>query len=202
MVNAPKSPALLAVGILACGACMPLTAQSVTVLSNGGDARNCSTYAEYASKDLFLPSDAYDTCSRALDHGALSRDDRAATLVNRGIVQVSLRQYQQALEDYTAAMQLQPELPEAYVSRGNLWFLAENFDRAISDYDKSLSLRLSRAYVAFYNRGLAYERKGDSEKAIADFRQASQLQPTWSLPQQKIDRMNEAAASTPGSPQP
>jgi tetratricopeptide (TPR) repeat protein len=174
-------------------------AQSVTVLSSGNDARSCSTLADQASNHLFLPLDALDTCTRALEYGTLRQHDRAATLVNRGIVQVALRQYQQALQDYTAAMKLEPTLPEAYVSRGNLWFLAENYDKAIADYDQALSLNLGRAHIAYYNRGLAHERKGNRESALSDYRQASQLQPAWPLPQEKISGLDEMPPLSPPS---
>lgn len=194
MVTCSGSPVLMiAAFAIACAVCLPAdsTAQSLTVLSNGADARNCSVYADQASKNLFLSSDAVDTCSRALDYGTLGHNDRAATLVNRGIVQVAVKRYQNALEDYTEAMQLNPALPEAYVSRGNLWFLAESFDKAIADYDKALSLGLGRAHIAHYNRGMARERTGDRDAAIADYQQALKLQPAWMLPQEKLSKLSE-----------
>lgn len=178
------------------------SAQSVTVISNVSAARNCSVYADIASKAKFIPSDAFDACTRALETGVLSKDDRAATLVNRGIVQVANEEYQGALKDYNAAMELKPELPEAYVSRGNLWFLAGNFDRAITDYDKALALNLDRSHIAFFNRGLARERQGNRDGAMADYQQALQLQPTWTLPQEKIARLNNPSpAASQRSPQ-
>jgi tetratricopeptide (TPR) repeat protein len=199
MVASSGSPVLpaarTAVGIACAFMMLESAAQSVTVLSTGGDARSCSAFADQASNNLFLPNDALASCTRALEQGTLRSNDRAATLVNRGIVQVALKRYQSALEDYTAAMQVNPALPEAYVSRGNLWFLAQDFAAAIADYDKALSLGLGRAHIAWFNRGLAQERLGNRDTALRDYQQALQLQPDWLLPQQKIDGLNQPAAS-------
>lgn len=168
-------------------------AQSVVILSSSSDARACMQTAEWTAMQQRASRTDIDTCTRALEHGTLSLRDRAATLVNRGIIRVALEDYQLALDDYNAAMQLMPELPEAYVSRGNLLYLADKFDAAIGDYDKALDLMLGRSHIAFYNRGLVNERRGDRTAALADFRQALELRPDFAEAQAKVS----ALAATP-----
>ena len=168
-------------------------AQSVVILSNSGDARTCMQAAEWTALQQQPSRTDTDACTRALEHSALSRRDRAATLVNRGIVLVALEDYQAALDDYNAAMQVMPELPETYVSRGNLLLIADNLEAAIGDYDKALDLMLGRSHVAFYNRGLANEKLGDRTAALADFRQALELRPDFAQAQAKIDALTAAA---------
>ncbi len=97
------------------------------------------------------------------------------------------------MKDYNDAMQLMPELPESYVSRGNLLFLANNLDAAIGDYDKALDLMLGRSHIAFYNRGLANEKRGNSAAALADYRQALQLRPDFAEAQAKVAALTTTA---------
>ena len=100
-----------------------LQAQAITVLSGGGDAGECSNAARMRAKLSVSRSDL-DPCNRALEQVLLHRHDRAATFVNRGILLAALGRYQDALNDYNAALEIQPALPQAFVGKGNLYYLA------------------------------------------------------------------------------
>lgn len=164
-------------------------AQAVTIISNGGDARNCSMAADNAAKFGFVSRDDLNTCTRAIDYGHLKRGDLAGTYVNRGIVETALSEYQDAFTDYHHAMELKPELPEAYIGRGNIYFLANKYDQAIADYTKALDLNISRDYIAHLNRGMAYEKIGKYRNAEDNYRRALELQPDWQLAQDKLARV-------------
>lgn len=164
-------------------------AQSLTVFSTGTNARACSFAAENAALKLSPSREDVAACTRALEHDQLAPRDQAATLVNRGILLAAHESYQDALNDYNKAMALKPELPEPYVGRGNLWFLAGRFDTAINDYNKALDLMLGRSHLALFNRGLAHEKAGNSQQAIADYRQALALQPEFKLAQEKLAKL-------------
>ncbi|MES2605781.1 MAG: tetratricopeptide repeat protein [Pseudomonadota bacterium] len=165
------------------------SAQSLTVISASNHARNCSFAAENAALKLSPSREDVATCTRALEFDHLSPRDHAATLVNRGILLAAHESYQDALNDYNKAMTLRPELAEPYVGRGNLWFLAGRFDTAIDDYNKALDLMLGRSHLALFNRGLAYEKAGKAQEAIADYRQALALQPEFKLAQEKLAKL-------------
>ncbi len=47
-----------------------------------------------------------------------------------------LKQYNKALEDYNKAIELNPELKEAYIGRAKVYRLLNKFDLAKSDEDK------------------------------------------------------------------
>ena len=192
----PVHAAVVHLLITGCLLALPMAeayAQSVVILANNSDAEACMQAAEWTAMQQQASRADTDACTRALDHSALSRRDRAATLVNRGIVRVALEDYQAALDDYNAAMQLMPELPESYVSRGNLLFIANNIEAAIGDYDRALDLMLGRSHIALYNRGLANEKRGDRESALTDFRQALELRPDFAQAQAKIDALTASA---------
>ena len=164
-------------------------AQSVTIISNGQDARSCSQAAESAAMFQFTSREDLDTCSRALDSGNLKARDEAGTYVNRGIVATALGKYQDAFADYHRAMDIMPALAEAYIGRGNLFFLAEKFDRALEDYSKALQLNISKDHIAHFNLGMAYEKLGDFNDAEKSYRRALEIVPEWPLAQKKLDQL-------------
>jgi tetratricopeptide (TPR) repeat protein len=59
-----------------------------------------------------------ETCNRALAERALSSSDRAATLVNRGILHMYAKELDLALATYEEALKVNPGLAEAYVNKG------------------------------------------------------------------------------------
>jgi lipoprotein NlpI len=67
-------------------------------------------------------------------------------------------------------------LVAAYVSRGNRYARAGDYDRAIADYTKAIHLDPKLDYT-FWRRGLAHTRKKEHERAIADYSQAIRLNP-------------------------
>lgn len=164
-----------------------LATQAVTIISNNSDAQSCYSAARIVAKTGFASREDLETCNRALDHGHLKKRDRAGTYVNRGIVSTALARYQDAFRDYHHAIELIPDLPEAYVGRGNIHFLAGKLQEAIDDYSHALELNLDRDYIAFLNRGLAYEKMKRYQEAEMNYQMALQAQPDWTLAQKKLN---------------
>ncbi len=171
-----------------------LNAQSVTVLSGGGDARACSFAAELSARLNPARSDL-DSCNRALEHVALTRHDRAATFVNRGILQAGLDKYQDALNDYNQALEIEPNLPQAWNGKGNLYFLAERYDDAIDAYERSLALNLPEPHVAYFNLGLVYDKMGDEALAVKNLNMALELVPDWAPARNKLQSLQARRAA-------
>ena len=75
--------------LLACAA-NGAFAQSMQVLGSGQEARRCSDAAQMAASIGSASRSDLDDCNRALETVALRQRDRAATLVNRGILESAL----------------------------------------------------------------------------------------------------------------
>lgn len=165
---------------------LPATAQSVTVISSGEDARHCSVAAKLNGTRIPSSSEL-GACDRAIDDLRLSRQDRAGTLVNRGILRTAAGQYQGALDDYNLALSLVAALPQAYNGKGNLYFLAERYDDALAAYQQALALDLEERHIAYYNLGLTFDKLQDPAAATRSYQAALTAAPDWPLPKQKLD---------------
>ena len=71
------------------------------------------------------------------------------------------------------------ELPKAeyspeYVKRGDYFYRQKQYDRAIEDYTTAIRLYQTND-DAYFNRGRAWAKKGDSKKAVSDWKKAIEL---------------------------
>ena len=70
-----------------------------------------------------------------------------------------------AIEDYTRAIELDPEDAGFYINRGIAYGASGNLSPAIRDLDEAIRLRPEDA-IAYYNRGTAYSEMGERNRAI------------------------------------
>jgi len=127
-------------------------------------------------------------CDDALRDEALSPRDRAATLVNRGILRLRSRSWDYAARDFNQALRIRPELGEAYVNRGAVRLGQRRYQEAVADLDRGLSLGAIEPEKAWYNKGLALEGSGDVRGAYLAYQRAASLKPDWELPQRELRR--------------
>ena len=86
------------------------------------------------------------------------------------------KQYDKAIEHYTEAVTLNPELAEAYNNRGNVYRSKGKFDAAIQDYNTAIALNPELAEV-YNNLGAAYGKKGELDTALQNYNTAIALNP-------------------------
>ena len=153
--------------------------QGIVLLGDNEYAQRCYRAAENASLLRAASDDDIEQCTLALDIGALKPKDRLATLVNRGILYAAQENYAQAKADYERAMQSKNHGGEAYANLGNLYFLLRDYDTAVENYTKAIDRGMSRAHVAYLNRGMVFENTRRWSLAQSDYEQAMQLAPEW-----------------------
>ncbi len=111
--------------------------------------------------------------ARAQDFDQLMKDGNDA-LYKIGIVQKS--NVDEAIADYTKAIELKPDNADAFINRGRAYLFNQTYDQAIADYTKVIELKPDNA-EGYNGRGEAYRRKGDYGQAIADYSRALELKP-------------------------
>lgn len=73
-----------------------------------------------------------------------------------------------AINDYTKAIEINPNYAEAYYSRGKVYDKQRNLPQAISDYTKAIEINPNYA-DAYDARGFAYFTQGDADRANVDY---------------------------------
>ncbi|MEL6568121.1 MAG: tetratricopeptide repeat protein [Pseudomonadota bacterium] len=164
---------------------MALPASGQAVIIGGGLAKDCFMKVE-AQSSRFIEVER--TCTRALESETMTRSNRAATYVNRGIIRMRAGNYDSALTDYDRAINMEEELGAAYLNRGAAFILKGDFAAARASLDRAIALETNDLHAAHYNRAIARERTGDVTGAYYDFITASELKPDWPLPLRQLER--------------
>jgi tetratricopeptide (TPR) repeat protein len=173
---------VIAAAVLAAGAA-PAGA-SVFVIGST-DARLC-----FESADSPISPQTRDIrrCDDALRHDSLSSYEILATHVNRGILRLRRGLIDAAVDDFDAAMAIDPNQPEAYLNKGAALIQRENPAEAVSLFTVALEHNTRRPAVAHYGRAVANEQLGNVRAAYQDYRRASELDPDWAAPRADLQR--------------
>ena len=132
-----------------------------------------------------------EACTRAIDTETMSLTERAATLVNRGIVRMQTNDLQAAIEDFDAAIRIRPETAEAYINKGIAVFHLGGRDHdAIQLLTQGLERNPDQPEVAYYVRGIANEQIGETRNAYEDYSRAAALKPDWAEPVAQLQRFS------------
>ena len=109
-----------------------------------------------------------------------SNDELARAAFDRGYAAEDKGDHQTAIVEYTDAIRLKPDYPDAFNNRGLAYKNLEQYDKAIADYTEAIRLKPDFA-SAFNNRGIAYDEFKQYDKAIADYTEAIRLKPDFAF---------------------
>jgi tetratricopeptide (TPR) repeat protein len=84
------------------------------------------------------------------------------------------KDYQGAIENYTKAIELNPNYSEAYVNRGDTKTKIQDYQGAIADFSKAIELNPKNS-DAYYNRGVSNSKLNQKESACLDWIKAEEL---------------------------
>jgi tetratricopeptide (TPR) repeat protein len=103
-------------------------------------------------------------------------DENAKYYFKSGMKWYKKGQYDQSIENFNRAIEIDPEYSMAYASRGLVWVKTGKYDRAIEDYNTAIEINpeLDRAYI---RRGMAWTKMKKYDRAIEDFSKAMEISP-------------------------
>ena len=102
--------------------------------------------------------------------------EQAAQLVQQGDGLSKQGNYDEAIKEYTAAIELDPTLANAYLGRGQVYYFQDRSLMAVSDY--SSVIELDPKYTdAYYGRGWAQLVNHVWDGAVSDFSKSLELDP-------------------------
>lgn len=120
---------------------------------------------------------------------------------DRAVVLNELGLYDDALFDYSTAIDMFPDEPIFYAERGLVLQTLGNYQASIADLDSAILLRTVASADDYYNRGVSHAQLMQYEDSVLDFTESIRLQPgevdalnnrAWSYIQ--LDRFSEAVA--------
>jgi tetratricopeptide (TPR) repeat protein len=100
----------------------------------------------------------------------------AITYFKAGLKSHQSGNYDSAMKDYDKAIELAPELSEAYTNRGLMYIHFGKYKQAVKDFDKSIELE-SKQSVAYRGRAWTYSALKNYQQAIKDWDKAIELEP-------------------------
>jgi tetratricopeptide (TPR) repeat protein len=106
----------------------------------------------------------------------LMQNPTATAYNTRGTIWNERGEHDRAIEDFSEAIRLDPEVKQFYNNRGVAWDDKAHYEEAIDDYDRAIELD-PRYSLAFNNRGNAWSALADYSRAIADYSEAIRLDP-------------------------
>ena len=105
-------------------------------------------------------------------------DDDDVKYIDLGNEHYYAKEYEAAIEDYSVAIDYDPNSSIAYYNRGSAYNSLGKYDTAIADYNKAISITPDYA-DAYNNRGFAYNSLEQYDEAIADYNKAIRLGPDY-----------------------
>lgn len=84
--------------------------------------------------------------------------------------------YQEAIEPYSKAIELDPKYVPAYLGRGIVYLGLNKFKKALADCGKAIELD-PNFELSYCSRGLVYYRMREFERAMIDYNKAIELDP-------------------------
>lgn len=128
----------------------------------------------------------------------------AEILLKRGDGYYFNSRYEEAIEEYTRAIDVDPGLAAAYRYRGSAYLALEEYLQALDDFDRAIEIDPSFA-EAHLGRGVLHYRQGAYSEAIDDFDRVIDLDPWNSNAQfykalacEKVGRLREAVEAYRG----
>jgi tetratricopeptide (TPR) repeat protein len=148
-------------------------------------ARDCYQAAHVRDHD----TNALYHCNLALNQEGLDSANRAATLVNRGVLYMRNRNYSSADRDFNRAVKTDENNPEAYLNLAISRLQRNENDTSVLPWiEKALALNTKEQALAYYSRGVLNERNGNIRQAYYDYKKAHELAPDWDEPTRDLAR--------------
>lgn len=109
--------------------------------------------------------------------------DESMRLFDQGLKNFLVGKSNEAIDNFTRAVKVEPDLAEAYLWRAKAWSRNGNIENAITDLSLAIkALRISKINRAYYERAEAFSKLQRWDEAIADYSQAIKGSASWTYP--------------------
>jgi putative GTP pyrophosphokinase len=121
-------------------------------------------------------NDAISQYSRILELKP-NNEIRSIIYKHRGMANFACSRYNEAIQDFTYALELDPKAYKSAYYRGVVYSVIKDYSNAIDDYTLALSINPYQSFCLF-RRGQAYYHIGDYPQALSDCENSLALEPS------------------------
>jgi len=126
----------------------------------------------------------------------LWRAPSATDYLKQGVTLFEEGKYEQAIDEYTKAIELDPNLTDAYYNRGLAYLMTKQYDLALADFNKAIELD-PKMSTAWSGRGMALAGLGRYKEALEAYDKALEINPNDQLAKESREGLLAYLASLP-----
>lgn len=135
--------------------------------------------------NMFSSRSEFDRAIADMDQAVTIKPRDPHNYFMRAIVWIA-RSHEKAIEDFSRAIELNPNFSQAYVQRGQLYSYGNQAERAKQDYTQAIETDPNNSY-AYQKRGEMWAAEGNLDRAIEDYERAAKTDPGNVLKKQILD---------------
>ncbi len=105
-------------------------------------------------------------------------DNRFWLYLNRGSAELQKKRYDDAIKDFTTAIEIDPSRADPYERRGQAYEQKKEIDKALADYDRALGLDPNQG-MPHLHRGTIFYDRDEFDKALSDFQEVVRIWPNY-----------------------
>ncbi len=157
---------------------MPMTEyeKAIADYTSALSFENCPDSVYYNRGGVYFQNGDYDNALQDLNI-AVKLLPTPKTYHGRGDTYRILKQYKQAIKDYSKAIELNKDFPSAYKFRAECYYELGNFSQAINDYNKAIETYTEDEDL-YNSRAFSYwQFKDKLQNVILDFTKIIELNP-------------------------
>jgi len=152
------------------------------VCAHAEDEETLNRQSAYLDKGLLYEEEKNPRKAIAEYEKVIKIDPRtivsAVAYHNLGTIYTDMGDLSQAMDSFTKAIEINPELAEPYAGRAYIYAEQGLFAEAIGDY--TMTIKLEPEHLSAYrSRGVAFYNMGNNEEAIADIDRALKIDPEY-----------------------
>jgi tetratricopeptide (TPR) repeat protein len=128
---------------------------------------------DFCDRSMAKPDAGIPACTRLLDYNG-KEENIPGVYNSRGVGNLVKGNLKSAIDDFTNALNREPNFFNALMNRGIAYHILKKYDDAIADFNRALELD-GKAVATYNARGTALFQKGEYDSAIADYKKAIEL---------------------------
>ena len=118
----------------------------------------------------------FDRAAPPIQEDKESKADRgeAESLNQQGVANMEKELYDEAIKNFTQAIELQTTFADAYINRGRIYTMQKEINQAVADFNQAVMFDPLNAEI-YYWRSQAWKEKGDDYNVTEDLKLACEM---------------------------